>query len=148
MTSFFPDLNVWFALSVEGHLHGGAAWQWLNSLPSERKLVFCRQTHLGLIRLLANSAAMGKRVMSVAEALEVYEAWSADPRVEFFSEPRELDSAFREAVAPFTKLSASHAVADCYLLAFAKQGGLTLVTFDQALLSGGRKRGYKVIRPA
>ena len=72
MTSFFPDLNVWFALSVEGHLHGGAAWQWLNAVPRGRKLIFCRQTHLGLIRLLTNSAAMGKRV--TAENL----AWAAE----------------------------------------------------------------------
>ena len=148
MTSFFPDLNVWFALSVEGHLHGGAAWQWLNTMPSGRKLIFSRQTHLGLIRLLTNAAAMGKRVMTVGEALEVYDAWLADPRVEFFQEPRDLSEAFEEAVAPFRKLPASHAVADCYLLAFAKEVGSTLVTFDQGLWSGGRKRGYKVIRPA
>ena len=148
MTSFFPDLNVWFALSVEGHLHGGAAWQWLNAMPSGRKLVFCRHTHLGLIRLLTNTAAMGRRVMTVADALEVYDAWLGDPRVEFFQEPRDLNQAFQDAVEPFKKLPASNAVADCYLLAFAKEAGSTLVTFDQALLSGGRKRGYKVIRPA
>ena len=147
MISFFPDLNVWFALSVEGHLHGGAAWQWLNTLPNGRKLIFCRQTHLGLIRLLTNSAAMGKRVMTIADALEVYDAWLEDPRVEFFQEPRDLNEAFEEAVAPFKKLSALHAVADCYLLAFAKEAASTLVTFDQGLLNG-RKRGYKVIRPA
>jgi toxin-antitoxin system PIN domain toxin len=146
MTSFFPDLNVWFALSVEGHLHGGEAWQWLNALPSERKIVFCRQTHLGLIRLLTNTAAMGKRVMTVGEALEVYDAWLADPRVEFFQEPRDVSEAFKEAVLPFKKLPASHVVADGYLLAFAKEVGSTLVTFDQGLLNG-RKRGYKVIRP-
>jgi toxin-antitoxin system PIN domain toxin len=147
MTSFFPDLNVWFALSVEGHMHGGAAWQWLNALPNGRKLIFCRQTHLGLVRLLTNSAAMGRRVMTIADALDVYEAWAGDPRVEFFPEPRDLSGAFREAVGPFGKLPASNAVADCYLLAFAKEVGSVLVTFDQGLLSGGRKRGYKVIRP-
>jgi toxin-antitoxin system PIN domain toxin len=148
MTSFFLDLNVWFALSVEGHLHGGRAWQWLNAMPSGRKLIFCRQTHLGLIRLLTNTAAMGKRVMTVADALEVYDAWLADPRVEFFQEPRDLNEAFQDAVAPYKKLPASHAVADCYLLAFAKEAGSTLVTFDEPLWNGGRKRGYKVIRPA
>jgi toxin-antitoxin system PIN domain toxin len=148
MTSFLLDLNVWFALSVEGHLHGGTAWQWLNSLPSGRKLILCRHTHLGLIRLLTNHAAMGRRATTIAEALEVYDAWLRDPRVVFFPEPRELDSAFQEAVAPFKKLSASHVVADCYLLAFAKAAGVTLVTFDEPLWSGGRKRGYKIIRPA
>ncbi len=147
MTSFFPDLNVWFALSVEGHLRGGSAWQWLNTLPSARKLIFCRHTHLGLMRLLTNTAAMGKRAMTVAEAMEVYDAWLGDPRVVFFPEPREMNSAIADALAPFKKLSASHAVADCYLLAFAKEAGATLVTFDQPLWTGGRKHGYKVIRP-
>jgi predicted nucleic acid-binding protein len=101
---------------------------------------------LGLIRLLTNTAAMGKRVMTVGEALEVYDAWLADPRVEFFQEPRDVSEAFKEAVLPFKKLPASHVVADGYLLAFAKEVGSTLVTFDQGLLNG-RKRGYKVIRP-
>jgi toxin-antitoxin system PIN domain toxin len=148
MTSFFPDLNIWFALSVEGHIHGGVAWQWLDAVPNGKKLIFCRHTHLGLIRLLTNTAAMGKRAMTIAEAMEVYEAWLGDPRVVFFPEPRDLNAAFREAVAPLGKLPASHAVADCYLLAFAKEVGSTLVTLDQPLWSAGRKRGYKVIRPS
>jgi toxin-antitoxin system PIN domain toxin len=147
MPSFFPDLNVWFALSVEGRLHGGSAWQWLNTLPSARKLIFCRHTHLGLLRLLTSTAAMGKRVMTIAEALEVYDAWLGDPRVVFFAEPRDMNSAIANALAPFKKQSVSHAVADCYLLAFAKEAGATLVTFDQPLWSSGCKHGYKVIRP-
>jgi predicted nucleic acid-binding protein len=30
MTSFFPDLNVWLALSVASHSHSAAAWRWMN----------------------------------------------------------------------------------------------------------------------
>jgi toxin-antitoxin system PIN domain toxin len=145
MTSFFPDLNVWFALSVEGHVHGRIAWQWMESLPSKHKLVFCRHTHLGLVRLLTNSAAMAKRVMNVADALEVYEAWAADPRVEFYQEPRDLSNAFRTAIQPFNKMPSSNAVADCYLMAFAKEANLVLVTLDEALKDVAKKHGYPAI---
>jgi hypothetical protein len=44
MTSFFPDLNVWLALSVAGHSHSADAWKWANLLPPESKLIFCRYT--------------------------------------------------------------------------------------------------------
>jgi toxin-antitoxin system PIN domain toxin len=145
MTSFFPDLNVWFALSVEGHAHGGAAWQWLQRLPTGPKIVFCTHTFLGLIRLLTNSAAMGKRIMTVSQALEVYDAWLGDPRVVFFPEPRDLSAGFREAIAPLGKLPATNAVSDCYLAAFSKEVGSTLVTIDRALFSAVRKRGGKAI---
>jgi toxin-antitoxin system PIN domain toxin len=145
MTSFFPDLNVWFALSVEGHKHGGVAWRWLNHLPQGRKLIFSRHTHLGLLRLLTNSAAMGTRTLTVADAMVVYDAWIADPRVEFYQEPRDLNEAFKTAIEPLKKLPATNAVADCYLLAFAKESGLTLVTFDAPLKNGSRKRGYSVV---
>ena len=91
---------------------------------------------------------MGKRAITMAEALEVYEAWLGDPRVVFFPEPRDLNTAFRGAIAPLGKLAASHAVADCYLLAFSKEIGSTLVTLNQPLWNAGRKHGYKVIRPA
>jgi hypothetical protein len=49
MTSFFPDLNVWLALSVAGHSHSADAWQWANLLPRETRLIFCRYTQIGLL---------------------------------------------------------------------------------------------------
>ena len=38
MTSFFPDLNVWLALSVAGHSHSAEAWKWLSLVPAETRL--------------------------------------------------------------------------------------------------------------
>jgi hypothetical protein len=52
MTSFFLDLNVWLALSFNGHTHSSAAWGWLKELPNDTALLFSRYTHLGLLRLL------------------------------------------------------------------------------------------------
>lgn len=60
MTLFFPDLNVWLALAVEGHVHNTAASRWQRSMPGDSRLIFSRYTQIGLLRLLTNSAMMGK----------------------------------------------------------------------------------------
>jgi predicted nucleic acid-binding protein len=81
-------------------------------------------------------------------AWRVYEGWIDDPRVEFHSEPRGIDSAFRQATAPFATQRASKWIGDCYLLAFAKESGATLVTFDKALLRLARTHHYTAIIPS
>jgi uncharacterized protein len=147
MTLFFPDLNVWLALSVEGHMHNSAAWQWMRSRPAQSRLLFSRFTQIGLLRLLTNSAAMSDRVLTVQQAWRVYDIWMDDPGVEYYPEPRNIDSAFREAMEPFATKPASKWVGDCWLLAFAEEAGATLVTFDRALLEFARKQGYAALTP-
>jgi hypothetical protein len=148
MISFFPDLNVWVALSVAGHSHSAEAWRWLVSLPADARLIFSRYTQVGLLRLLTNESAMGEQTQTLKEAWGVYDQWLSDPRVEFYPEPRGLDSAFREATAPFAAKPASKWVGDCYLLACSKMSGATLVTFDRALLGAAGKHGYAAVTPA
>jgi hypothetical protein len=145
MISFFPDVNVWIALSVIGHSHNSVAWQWLDHLPRETSLIFSRYTQVGLLRLLTNRAAMGEETLTVDRAWNVYEGWLDDPRVELYPEPRNVDTAFRHATAPFAAQYASKWIGDCYLLAFAKETRTTLVTFDQALLRLARKHEYAAI---
>lgn len=147
MSLFFPDLNVWLALSVAGHSHNAEAWRWLNPLPREATLILSRYTQIGLLRLLTNPAVMGEQTLTLKKAWEVYEQWLSDPRVEFYPEPRALDSAFRKATAPFWKQPASKWVGDCYLLAYSKESGAHLVTFDKALLEAARKYGYNALLP-
>jgi predicted nucleic acid-binding protein len=65
--------------------------------------------------------------------------------VELYPEPRNVDTAFRHATAPFAAQYASKWIGDCYLLAFAKETRTTLVTFDQALLRLARKHEYAAI---
>jgi hypothetical protein len=101
MTSFFPDLNVWLALSVAGHSHDTDAWDWLNRVPRDSKLAFARYTHIGLLRLLSNESVMGQQTLTLRKAWGVYDRWMQDPRVEFFPEPRNLETAFRDSTAPF-----------------------------------------------
>jgi toxin-antitoxin system PIN domain toxin len=147
MISFFPDLNVWLALSISGHRHNTEAWNWLNPLPREARLVLSRYTHIGLLRLLTNQSAMGEQTLTLRKAWSVYDRWLNDPRVEFYPEPRGLDAAFRDATAPFAGKAASKWVGDCYLLAYAKQSHAALVTFDRALYDMAAKEGYSAVIP-
>lgn len=147
MTSFFPDLNVWLALSVSGHSHSAEAWGWLGLLPGGTRLIFSRYTQIGLLRLLASPAVMGQQTLTLRRAWSVYERWSNDPRVEFHPEPKGIDAAFRQATEPFAGQAASKWVGDCYLLAYSKESNATLVTFDRALLSLARKHGYIAVQP-
>lgn len=147
MNSFFPDLNVWLALSVAGHGHMAESWNWLNLLPPETRLIFSRYTQIGLLRLLTNQSAMGQQTLTLRKAWGVYDRWLNDPRVEFYPEPRDLDTGFREATAPFSGKPASKWVGDCYLLAYAKHSAATLVTFDKALCDQAHKQGCSALIP-
>lgn len=147
MTSFFPDLNVWLALSVEGHVHSSESWDWLNLLQGGAMLIFSRYTHIGLLRLLTNQAAMGEQTRTLRKAWGVYDRWLHDPRVEFYPEPRDLDAAFRETTTPFAGKAATKWVGDCYLLAYAKQCHASLVTFDRALFELAGKQGCSAVIP-
>lgn len=147
MTLFFPDLNVWLALSVSSHLHCSKAWSWFNLLPDDARLIFSRYTQIGLLRLLTNEAAMGEQTLNLRQAWGVYERWLKDPRVEFYPEPRDLDAAFRRTTEPFASKPATKWVGDCYLLAYSQQSQASLVTFDAALVKFARKRGCAAILP-
>lgn len=147
MSLFFPDLNVWLALSVAGHSHSSESWKWLRTLPDGSKLIFSRYTQVGLLRLLTNNAVMGGQTLVLRKAWEVYERWLDDPRVEFFPEPRNIDAIFRRATEPHSNKQASKWVGDCWLLAFAIGTQATLVTFDRALSEFAQKEGHPAIIP-
>jgi predicted nucleic acid-binding protein len=147
MTSFFPDLNVWLALSVEDHGLSAAAWSWMNLLPRQSRIIFCRYTQIGLLRLLTNPAVMGEQTLTLRKAWSLYDRWLADPRVDFYPEPREVDAEFRSVSEPFNNKPASKWIGDGWLLASSNGLQSTLVTFDKGLFSHARKQGYSVVMP-
>ena len=147
MTTFFPDLNVWMALSVKTHCHSEAAWKWLSMLPGSPVLIFSRYTQMGLLRLLTTAAVMGEQALNLERAWAVYDRWQHDPRIALYPEPQGLDRAFRQATANFAAERASKLIGDCYLLAFARQSEATLVTFDKALYKFARGEGQAAIVP-
>lgn len=130
-TSLFPDINVWVALTYEGHVHHRTAATWFATLKPDVSLVFCRLTQLGLLRLLTTEAVMGDEAMTQPQAWAAYDRWQQDPRVELVDEPAELEARFR--VLTRLRQPATKDWADSYLAAFATVGQLTLVTFDRGL---------------
>lgn len=147
MTLYFPDVNVWIALSVLAHPHNELAWKWKTLLPADDRVIFSRYTQLGLLRLLTNNAVMGDQTLTLGKAWAIYDRWLEDPRVEFCPEPRQAESSFRQATEPFAAKAASKWVGDCWLLAFAQATHSRLVTFDQALCDFARKQGHAAVRP-
>jgi toxin-antitoxin system PIN domain toxin len=147
MTLLFPDINVWVALSVSGHRHQREAWRWLESRPKDARLLFARYTQMGLIRLLCNPAAMGTEALTIRAAWAVYDRWTGDARVLAYPEPRGVEEEVRRISGRLGRRAASKWLGDAYLLAFARQAGAALVTFDEALELFGREMGYDVVRP-
>ena len=132
-TSLFPDINVWVALTYEGHTHHSRVAEWFATLSLDATLAFCRFTQLGFLRLLSASAVMGDEVMTQPQAWAAYDRWHQDPRVEFVDEAAELETGFRALTR--LRQPATKDWADSYLAAFASAGRLTLVTFDRRLRS-------------
>lgn len=148
MTSFFPDVNVWLALSVDSHSHSARAWRWMNELEDPVSLLVSRYMQLGMLRLLTSDAVMGSKTLTLGQAWQVWDRWLEDPRVEFRPEPRGLDEVFRTTVEPFSRQKASKWVADGFVLAQATQLHSTLVTFDKALHREAVRQGARCIIPA
>ena len=132
-TSLFPDINVWVALTYEGHIHHSNAAEWFAGLPPHAGFAFCRFTQLGLLRLLTARAVMDDEVMTQPQAWAAYDRWLNDPRVEFVDEPADIETRFRALTR--LRQTATKDWADSYLAAFATAGQLTLVTFDRGLRS-------------
>ena len=130
-TSFFPDINVWVALTYEGHVHHPIAAAWFATLRADVSLVFCRLTQLGLLRLLTTDAVMGDEVMTQPQAWAAYDRWQQDPRVGLVDEPAEIEARFRAITR--LRQSATKDWGGSYLAAFATVGQLTLVTLDRGL---------------
>ena len=130
-SSLFPDVNVWGALTYEGHVHHGVVALWLVGAGRDVRLFFCRITQLSLLRLLTTDAIMGREALNQRNAWRVYDRWLRDERIALLPEPAELERSFRRLTR--SRLASPKDWADSYLAAFASRASLTLVTFDQAL---------------
>jgi uncharacterized protein len=104
---------------------------WLADAGVEVRLLFCRFTQLGLLRLLSAETVMGDEVMNQKDTWATYDRWLEDARVEFLDEPPGLERRFRSMMR--LRHPAPKDWADSYLAAFAGVAQLTLVTFDRAM---------------
>ena len=140
--SVFPDLNVWIALSSSRHSHHIQAVEWLRSFEDIR-LIFCRYTQLGFLRLLTTEAVMGAESLTQLGAWKEYDAWLATGIAVYQEEPARIEEVFRS----FSRLprSSPKEWADSYLAAFSVAAGIRLVTFDRALKA--RVKDAILLRP-
>ena len=129
-----PDLNVWLALLNAPHPHHAAAKRYWDeggegdSAPAQR-IVFCRITMLGLLRLSTNKVVMGGSPYTIQQAWAAWQAVADLPEVAFLVEPAGIDAMLRSLTTqPKFRLSDW---TDAYLAAFARLAGLRLVTFDK-----------------
>jgi len=135
MKFYFPDINVW---GGDGLLRPAAtkrhvtASSWFDSLKNETA-GFRRVTQMGFLRLITNPVVMGDEVRTQIEVWKDYDLFLSDSRVVFYSEP-DASAVEEEFRALTTTARPTHRqFPDAYLAAFARVGGLTLVTFDRAL---------------
>jgi hypothetical protein len=127
----FPDVNVWVALTSDRHSHHVIAKRWYDAQPISETFVFCRQTQLGLFRILTTPTVMLQDVVNQQECWRMYDRWVATGQVGWVDEPGQIEPLLR---ALTSGASASPKTwMDAYLAAFAEESGLTLVTFDRAL---------------
>ena len=131
MRYVLADVNVWLATLVVDHPHHEVAVAWWRDrlLPAGDRLAFCRVTQLGLLRLLTNERVMGRQRKSVRDAWSIYQDLLSLRAVVFAPEPEGTE----ERLAEHCRLSGAPRAfwTDAYLAAFARAGGLGLVTFDR-----------------
>ena len=122
------DVNYLLALCYEGHVHHPQAFAWIDQ-QIDPELVLCRNTQLGLLRLLSNATVMGNDVCTLEQAWDVYDLLASDSRFEYSSEPDGLEPFLRQYTS--SGIISPKLWQDAYLAAFAQAGKLRLVTFDK-----------------
>ena len=123
-----PDVNIWLALLNQQHPHHLAAKTWWDDAASER-ILMCRITMLGLLRLSTNKAVMGGAPYTVEQAWAAWQAIMDLPEVGLLTEPAGLDALMRNYTRQTQFRPADWT--DAYLAALAQLAGLRLVTFDR-----------------
>jgi toxin-antitoxin system PIN domain toxin len=142
MRSLFPDVNLWLALHHEIHPHHRAAVSWFGALDPQSVLVFCRQTQLGLFRLLTTAAVMENKPLANSQCWDLFATWIKNGKAELWNEPAGIDAIFLRGANHGQ--SSPKMWTDAYLAAFAEAGGLRLVTFDKALAA--KAKGATLLR--
>jgi predicted nucleic acid-binding protein len=104
-------------------------------------IVFCRQTQLGLFRILTTAAVMGQEVLTQLQCWRIYDQWRSTGQVAWADEPGNLEAELRALTAGAA--SSPKTWMDAYLAAFAEAANLTLVTFDRTL--AGKVKGAMLL---
>lgn len=115
------DPNVLLALTVDSHIHHGAASEWFAA--SNAPFATCPITQGSLLRL---RMALGASP-DFAQALAVLRAVTAHPRHRFWPDSVDLTG------LPVRGIQGHRQVTDAYLVELARHHRGVLVTFDRGL---------------
>ncbi len=107
--------------------HGRAARYWSDE--SADRILFCRITALGLLRLCTNRHVTGGFPLAVTDAWRLFADYLALPEVSLADEPPGCESELAALVStgPVTPRTWT----DAYLAAFCLASGARLVSLDQ-----------------
>jgi toxin-antitoxin system PIN domain toxin len=122
------DVNVVFALLVEGHEHHARAWRWWQSRP-DASVAWCLPIRLGTLRLLTNAVAMEGGPLDCHAALDAWDELRRDPRtVELSAAGPAHDLLLRKFVAG--RKPSPNLWTDAWLAAAAECENAGLTSFD------------------
>lgn len=127
-TLLLPDVNVWFAMTFDSHIHHPSAKTWFDGV-TEDLVLFFRITQQGFLRLATNPRVAGTHVLTLSEAWQKYDAYLSDPRIAFTGEPANIESQWRSFSQGNT--FSPNVWNDAYLAALSVAGNYNLVTFDK-----------------
>lgn len=127
--TYLADVNFLVALLHSRHVHASRAAAWLESLGAADRVGICRVAQLGVLRVLTNRTWLAEDVLRAGEVWAAWDLLLADDRFLFLPEPANLESEWRRLTAAFRK--GRMAETDAYLAAFARAGGLRILTFDR-----------------
>ena len=137
--TFLLDVNLLMALLWENHEHHQTARAWLRRVTA---FTTCPVSQLGFARV--SSHPLLGYSMSPDQAFGVLRRFLADSRHRFV--PDDLSCADR--VVRTDLMGGANQVTDHYLVALARQHGLTLATFDEPLarVFGGETGLVELVR--
>jgi toxin-antitoxin system PIN domain toxin len=122
------DINVVFALLVEGHEHHTRAWRWWQRRP-DAGVAWCLPVRLGVLRLLTNPIAMEGEPLDGGTALDAWDAFHRDPRtLKLGPTGAAHESVFRRFVQG--RRANANLWTDAWLAAAAESQGTGLTSFD------------------
>ena len=122
------DINLVFALLVEGHEHHRRAWRWWQRRP-DASVAWCLPVRLGILRLLTNAVVMEGEPLACAAALDAWDKFKRDPRT---MELGPVGAAHERALRQFVqdRRPTPNLWTDAWLAALAESEGIGLSSFD------------------
>jgi hypothetical protein len=127
--AYLADVNFLIALLHARHAASERAAAWLDGQEEPRSVRLCRVVQMGALRILTNPAWLQEDVLPARSVWDAWDLLLTDDRFARVSEPPRLEAEWRLLTEEFPV--GRCAETDAYLAAFARAGGLRVLTFDR-----------------